>query len=261
MAAHIHPLACVDPAAKLADNVTIGPWSWIGPDVEIGEGTIVGPHVVIKGPARIGKDNRFYSFSSIGEDTQDLKYQGEKTWLEMGDRNTIREYVSIHRGTEQGGGLTKLGSDNLLVTYSHVAHDCIIGNNTIIGHHVGLAGHVQVGDYAILSGYSAVHQFCHIGEHVFLGRLTMLVQDVPPFLLVAGGNEARAVSINVEGLKRRGFSADDLKQLKRAYKALYRQRLTLSEAEAELKGMVTHCAAIQSMLDFIAASGRGILRE
>ncbi|MFN3235331.1 MAG: acyl-ACP--UDP-N-acetylglucosamine O-acyltransferase, partial [Gammaproteobacteria bacterium] len=237
MSENIHPQAIVDPKAKIGKNVTIGPWTMIGPDVEIGDGTWVGPNVVINGPTQIGKNNKIFQFASVGEDPQDMKYKGEKTSLVIGDGNTIREFVSIHRGTVQEEGVTRIGNNNLFVTYSHIAHDCVIGNNIIIGHHVGLAGHVVVDDYAILSAYAAVHQFVRIGAYSFLARLTMLGRDLLPYVMAAGGNDAGPVSINVVGLQRHGYKQEAIMALRRAYKILYRQGLKLDEARQHLVDM------------------------
>jgi UDP-N-acetylglucosamine acyltransferase len=260
MAKNISPQAIVHSNARLADNVEIGPWTLIGEDVEIAEGTVVASHVVIKGPTRIGRNNQIYQFSSIGEDTQDMKYHGEKTRLEIGDNNIIREYVSIHRGTSQDRGVTSIGDSNLFITSSHVAHDCQIGNHTIIGHNVGLAGHVTIEDYAIVTSYAAVHQFCTVGAHGFLGRATMLVKDMPPYMLVAGGFNAAPVGINVEGLKRRGFSSESIDALRRAYKIIYRESKTSEEAVSALKEMVLEHKAVQPLIDFLQKTERGIVR-
>lgn len=257
----IHPQAIVSASAKIAADVQIGPWSWIGPDVEIDEGCIIGPHVVIKGVTKIGRNNRFYQFCSIGEDCQDLKYAGERTFLEIGDNNTFREYVSVHRGTAQDHALTKIGNHNLFITGSHVAHDCVIGNHCIIGHHVGLAGHVHVDDYAIFGGYVAVHQFCRVGAHTFLGGNVMLVKDLAPFMLAAlEGGEAKVVTINAVGLRRSGYAEEDILILKRAYKILYRQELTIDAALAELQVLAKKTPAVQVLIDFISKATRGILR-
>lgn len=259
--ANIHPQAIVSEQAKLHPSVQVGPWSWIGPEVEIAENCVIGPHVVIKGPTKIGPNNRFYQFSSIGEDCQDLKYAGERTFLEIGDGNTFREYVSVHRGTAQDHALTKIGNHNLFITGSHVAHDCVIGNHCIIGHHAGLAGHVHVDDYAILGGYVAVHQFCRIGAHAFLGGNVALVKDLPPYMLAAlDGGDTRVVNINAVGLRRRGFTEEDMLLLKRAYKVLYRQELTIDAAVAELQILAKQSSHIQPLIDFLNQATRGILR-
>ena len=215
----IHPQAIIDPSAKIADDVSIGPFSVIGADVEIGTGTWVGPHVVINGPTKIGKDNRIFQFASVGEKPQDLKFDDEPTELIVGDRNTIREYATLHRGTPGGGNVTKIGNDNLFMVSSHIAHDCIVGNHVILANATAIAGHVIVEDHAILGGYTTVHQFTRIGAHAFTGFSTAIDRDVLPFFTVAG-NRARAVGINKEGLKRRGFSAESIRALQEAFKLL-----------------------------------------
>lgn len=258
---NIHPQAIVSDQATLHPSVQVGPWSFIGPDVEIGENCVIGPHVVIKGPSKIGPNNKFYQFSSIGEDCQDLKYAGERTFLEIGEGNTFREYVSVHRGTAQDHALTKIGNHNLLITGAHVAHDCVIGDYCIIGHHAGLAGHVHVGDHAILGGYVAVHQFCRIGAHTFLGGNVALVKDLPPYMLAAlDGGDTKVVNINAVGLRRRGFTEEDMLMLKRAYKILYRQDLTIDAALAELQILAKQSPHIQPLIDFVHQATRGILR-
>ncbi len=255
----IHSLALIDPAARIAADVEIGPFSVIGPDVEIDSGTRVASHVVIKGPTRIGKNNQILQFSSIGEDTPDLKYKGEPTRLVIGDHNIIREGVTIHRGTVQDRGETTIGDHNLLMAYVHVGHDSVIGNHCILVNNASLAGHVYVGDWAILSGYTLVHQFCHIGAHAFTGASTYLTMDVPAYLMVAG-NPAQAVNINLEGLKRRGFSTEALAALKRAYKIVWRQKLSLDDALSELTTLAQTQPEVLPLIDSIRASNRGIVR-
>lgn len=251
--------AIVDANAKIAADVEIGPWSLIGPDVEIGEGTVIGPHVVIRGPSRIGRHNRIFQFASVGEDCQDKKYNGEPTRLEIGDHNVIREGVTIHRGTVQDQGLTKIGSHNLLMAYAHVAHDCIVGDHVILANNAALAGHVQVGDHAILGGFTAVHQFCRIGAHVMCGAGTVVLKDIPAYVM-ANGNSATPHGINAEGLKRRGFSPEALRTLRQAYKVIYRQRLTLEQSLAQLLQMRGACPELQPLIDSLQASTRGIIR-
>lgn len=250
----------IHPTAKIAENVTIGPWTVIGPEVEIGEGTIIGPHVVINGPTKIGKNNKIYQFASVGEDPQDKKYQGERTWLEIGDNNIIREYCTLNRGTAVGGGLTKIGSHNLLMAYVHVAHDCIVGDHVIMANSAGLAGHVTLQDYAIMSAFTGVHQFCVIGSHSFIGRGALITKDVPPYMLVAGDAQPAAYGLNLEGLKRRDFSPERISMLKRAYKILYRQNLSLAESLENLKELAKECPEVQEMLEFVEKSERGIIR-
>lgn len=255
----IHPAAIVDPGASLAEGVSIGPWSFIGPDVEIGAGTMVEPHVVIRGPTRIGRDNHIYQFSSVGEATPDLKYRNEPTWLVMGDRNTIREGVTIHRGTVQDHGETRIGDDNLLMAYVHVGHDSVIGNHTILVNNAALAGHVHVGDWAVLSGHTLVHQFCKIGAHSFSGMQTAIGKDVPAYITVSG-SPAEAKTINSEGLRRRGFSSDAISALRRAFKILYRQGLTLDIAIQRLEGVFADSPEVRVLIDSLRASERGIVR-
>ena len=255
----IHPQAIVDPGATLAEGVTVGPWTHIGADVEIGRGTVIASHVVIKGPTRIGADNHIFQFSTVGEATPDLKYNNEPTLLTIGDRNTIREGVTIHRGTVQDLGETRIGDDNLIMAYAHIGHDSVIGNHTILVNNVALAGHVRVGDWAILSGYTLVHQFCRIGPHSFSGMQTAIGKDVPAYVTVSG-SPAEAKTINTEGLRRRGFSDRAISQLRRAFKILYRQNLTLDIAIQRLETMLSDTPEVQVLIDSIRASERGIVR-
>lgn len=255
----IHPSAIIDPQASLADDVSVGPWSVIGPHVEIGAGSVIEPHVVIRGPTRIGRDNHIYQFSSVGDATPDLKYRNEPTWLVMGDRNTVREGVTIHRGTIQDHGETRIGDDNLLMAYVHVGHDSVIGNHTILVNNAALAGHVHVGDWAVLSGHTLVHQFCKIGAHSFSGMQTAIGKDVPAFITVSG-SPAEAKTINTEGLRRRGFSIDAISDLRRAFKILYRQGLTLDIAIQRLEGVFAGSAEVQILIDSLRVSERGIVR-
>jgi len=255
----IDPRAIIDPSAKLADDVVVGPWSIIGPDVEIGEGTVLGPNVIIKGPTKIGKHNRVYQFSSLGEDTPDRKYKGEPTRLVIGDHNIIREGVTMHRGTIQDRDETTVGDHNLIMAYAHVGHDSVIGNHCILVNNVALAGHVHIGDWAILSGYTLVHQFCHIGAHSFAGMGSAIGKDVPAYVTVSG-NPAGARSMNFEGLRRRGFSAEAIAALRRAYKTVYRQGLTIEAALAELAELALQFPEVAVFRDSILASQRGITR-
>ena len=257
--ANIHPTAIVDAGARLAPDVQIGPYALIGPQVEIGEGTTVGAHAVIKGHTRIGKNNRIFQFVSLGEIPQDKKYNGEPTRLQIGDNNTIREFCTLNTGTAQDTGVTRLGNNNWIMAYVHVAHDCQIGDNTIFANSVQLAGHVQVGDFAILGGITGVHQFCRIGAHVITSGSSLVLKDIPPYVM-ASGNPANAVSINAEGLKRRGFTPEAIAALRRAYKTIYRSGVTVDEALVELRGQVRSCAEIQPLIDFLAVPGRGIVR-
>lgn len=251
--------AVVDPAAELDVDVEIGPFAVIGAGVRIGKGTRVGPHVVIRGATDIGCDNRIFQFASIGEDPQDKKYGGEDTRLEIGDGNRIREFATIHRGTVQDKGLTSIGSDNLLMAYTHVAHDCRIGNHAILANAASLGGHVHVGDWAILGGFSMVHQFCRVGEYCFAGMGSAISKDVPPYFLV-GGQPARPHGINSEGLRRRDFSPTQLATIKRAYKLLYSSGLSLANASREIGLLAAEHAELQVMVEFLAASERSIVR-
>lgn len=255
----IHPTALIDPGAKIGTNVEIGAYSMIGPHVEIGDGTTIGSHVVIKGHTRIGRENRIFQFSSLGEVPQDKKYAGEPTRLEIGDRNTIREFCTFNIGTIQDAGVTRIGDDNWIMAYVHIAHDCQVGNKTTFANNAQLAGHVVIDDWAILGGYTGVHQFCHVGAHVMTAVGTVVLQDVPPYLMAAG-NTAQPYGINVEGLKRRGFSADSLLVLKRAYRTLYKSGLLLEEAKAKLIDEAKTQPDIQRFVDFFATSKRGIIR-
>ena len=257
----IDPLARVHPGARLAPDVRVGPWTSIGEDVEIGAGSIIGSHCMLKGPMRIGANNKIYSFCSLGEDPQDKKFDPSMpVRLEIGDGNTIREYVSINRGTVGGGGVTRVGNNNWVMAYCHIAHDCVVGNNTIFANNATLAGHVEIEDYAILGGFVGVHQFCRVGESSFAAISAVIVKDVPPYFMVEG-NTARARAVNREGLKRRGFEPAAIEAIKRAYKTLYRQQLTLERALEELKTLAAEYPEVGRLTDFIARSQRGIVRN
>lgn len=251
--------AAVDQKAELASDVTVGPFSVIGPNVQIDCGTVIAPHVVIKGPAYIGKNNRIYQFSSIGEDPQDKKYGGEKTSLEIGDGNTIREYCTMHRGTVQDKVVTRIGNDNLFMAYSHVAHDCIIGNNVIMANAASLAGHVCLDDYAILGGFTLVHQFSKIGQYSFSAMGSALTRDVPPYVMTAG-RPTKPRGINSVGLERKGFSSESIRQIRKAYKILYKSRLKLEEAITALEELSQETPEINCMVTFLRNAERGILR-
>lgn len=255
----IHPTAIIDPSARLAADVEVGPCSIIGADVEIGAGTVVGPHVVIKGPTRIGARNRIFQFASVGEDPQDKKFSGEPTRLEIGDDNQIREYVSIHRGTVQDQGLTRIGNRNLLMTSVHIAHDVVMGDDCIVATGSGIAGHVHVGDSVILGGMTGVHQFCHIGSYAMTAGCSLVVKDIPAYVMV-GGNPATAYAMNFEGMRRRGWTADTITTLKKAYRIVYRDKLTLEVAIAEAEKLVAECPEVQLFIDSLKASTRGIVR-
>jgi UDP-N-acetylglucosamine acyltransferase len=257
--AEVHRTALVDPAARLARGVAVGPFSVIGPQVEVGEGTWIGAHVVLDGRLRIGRNNKIFHFASLGAPPQDKKYGGEDTAVEIGDGNTIREYVTINRGTALDAGVTRVGNDNWIMAYVHFAHDCQIGSHTVFANACQLAGHVTVGDWAIFGATTLVHQFVHIGAHAFTGMGTYLPQDLPPFV-TAAGNMARPYGINSEGLKRRGFSAEAIAGLKRAYRTLFRSGLGLEEARAQLEAQAASCAQVRDILDFLARSKRGFIR-
>jgi UDP-N-acetylglucosamine acyltransferase len=255
----IHATAIVHAGARLAPGVEVGPYSIIGPQVDVGAGSWIGSHVLLEGRLRIGRGNRIHPFASLGTAPQDKKYAGEDTGVEIGDGNTIREYVTIHRGTSQDVGTTRVGNDNWIMAYVHFAHDCQIGNHTIFANACQLAGHVSVGDWAIFGATTLVHQFVHVGAHAFTGMGTYLAQDVPPYVMAAG-NMARPYGINSEGLRRRGFSAEDINGLKRAYRTLYRRGLGLDAARRELESQVAGCAPVRDVLEFLAHSKRGIIR-
>jgi UDP-N-acetylglucosamine acyltransferase len=255
----IHSTAIIDPSARIADNVHIGPWSIIGADVEISEGTWIGPHVVIQGPTKIGKDNKIFQFASLGEMPQDKKFKGETTYLEIGDRNIIRECCTFNRGTAQDNSMTKIGNDNLFMAYVHIAHDCVVGNGTVFANNASLAGHVIVDDYVILSGFSGVFQACRVGTHGFVSMGSLVEKDVPPFVKVSGYH-AKPFGLNTVGMKRRGFSNETMLMLRRAYKIIYRKGLTVNNALQELQPMVTECPEVQLFIDFIECSERGIVR-
>ncbi|MGH8612301.1 MAG: acyl-ACP--UDP-N-acetylglucosamine O-acyltransferase [Gammaproteobacteria bacterium] len=256
----IDPCAIVDDRATIGEGVRIGPWSMIGPRVEIGPGTWVGPHVVIRGPTRIGRNNRIFQFSSIGDDAQDKKYRGEaEPRLEIGDGNTIREHCTLNRGTLQGGGVTRLGDCNWIMAYVHIAHDCLVGNHTVFANNASLAGHVVVDDHAVLGGFSAVHQYCRVGAHSFSAIATVITKDVPPYVLVSE-NPARAHGVNREGLRRNGFESESIEAIRRAYRVLYRQNLLLKEAIGRLEEIALECNRVAPLVDFLRQSSRGIVR-
>lgn len=255
----IDPRAVIDPAAELDEGVSVGPFAIIGPDVRIGRGSRIGPHVVISGPTSIGAGNRIFQFASIGEDPQDKKYAGEETRLEIGDRNQIREFTTIHRGTAQDAVVTRIGSDNLLMAYTHVAHDCQLGNHVILANAASLGGHVKVQDHAILGGFTIAHQFSHIGAHSFCAMGSVVTRDVPPFVTV-GGHPAKPHGINSEGLRRRGFDDAAIQRIKRAYKLLYKSGLRLDEAVRALEELAVECPEVGLLSEFIHNSERGIIR-
>ena len=249
----------IDPSAKIGKDVVIGPWTIIGPNVDIGDGCDIGSHVVIRANTRLGKDNRVFQFASVGEDPSDKKFHGEPTWLEVGDNNIIREGATIHRGTEVGGGVTRIGSNNLFMPYTHVAHDCIVGNHTVFSNNAAISGHVVVEDWAILSGYAGVYQFLRIGAHSFVGGLTHINMDVPAFVVVKG-IPPEPKGINVTGLERRNFSRDAIKAIRKGYKILYRQGLNVDEAIHELDKLAVEHPEIHLLIHSVKASQKGIIR-
>jgi UDP-N-acetylglucosamine acyltransferase len=255
----IDPRAVVAPDASIAADVEIGPFAVIGAEVSIGPGCWIGPHAVIQGPTRIGAGNRIFQFTSIGGDPQDKKYAGERTELHIGDRNVFREFVTVNRGTVTGAGVTRIGSDNLLLAYSHVAHDCVLGDHIVMSNAVNLAGHVELGDWVIFGGYAGAHQFCRVGAHAFIGNNNSVLQDIPPYVL-AMGHPAAPRSVNIEGLKRRGFSEEQLRAIRNAYRVLYRSDMKLDEALVQLRGMVGEQECLRPMLEFIEKSARGLAR-
>lgn len=259
MSNKIHSTAIIDPKAELDTSVEIGAFSIIGPDVKIDAGTKVGSHAVIKGPTTIGKDNEIFQYVSLGEAPQDKKYDNEPTTLEIGDNNTIREFCTFNRGTVQDKGATKIGNDNWIMAYVHIAHDCEVANHTILANNSSLAGHVDIHDYAILGGFTLIHQFCKVGSHVITAVGSVVFKDIPAYV-TAAGYDAKPHGINAEGLKRRGFSAEEITQIKRAYKTLYRKRLTLDEAKSALSAMHADCDKIKLLSDFLNVSNRGIIR-
>jgi UDP-N-acetylglucosamine acyltransferase len=259
MTREIHPSAFVAPGAKLGRGVSVGPGCVIGPKAEIGDGCWIGAHVVVDGRIKIGRDNKIFHFASLGAPPQDKKYAGEDTAVEIGDGNTIREYVTINRGTAADAGVTRVGSDNWIMAYVHFAHDCQIGSHCIFANACQLAGHVVVGDWAIFGATTLVHQFVHVGAHAFTGMGTYLAQDLPPYVKAAG-NMAKPYGINGEGLRRRGFSADAIAGLKKAYKTLYRSGLLLEDAKREIEAQAAQCAPVALFVDFLKHSKRGFIR-
>jgi UDP-N-acetylglucosamine acyltransferase len=255
----IDPRAIVSPQAELAADVTVGPFTVIGSNVTIGAGTVIGPHAVINGPTRMGSGNRIFQFASIGDAPQDKKYRGELTWLEIGDRNVFRESCTINRGTSHDKGTTRIGHDNLFMAYAHVAHDCVVGNNTVFANCAALGGHVEIGDWVTLGGLTAVHQFTKIGAHAFVGGGAIVTRDVPPYVMVAG-NPAEPHAVNSVGLKRRGFTDEQVRNIREAYRILYRSELRLAEALERLKTLSPEQPEIGLLVDFIATSTRSIVR-
>lgn len=259
-AAAIHPTAIVDPSARIGANVGVGAYSVIGADVEIGDGTVIGAHCTIEGPTRIGRDNRFHGHAAIGGDPQDKKFAGERAELVIGDRNVFREFATVNRGTGNGGGTTRIGDDNWFLSYVHVAHDCHVGNGCVFSNNATLAGHVEVGDFVILSGFTGVHQFCRIGAHAFVGMGAFVNGDVPPFVMVAQEGYGRPRGVNAEGLKRRGFDAERISAIKRAYRALYVSGAKLDDAKQQLAALAQGSADVREVLEFIERGERPLLR-
>lgn len=251
--------AIIEPGARLGENVSVGPFSIVGGDVTIGDGSWIGPHVVISGRTTIGKDNKVFQFTSVGEAPQHVGYQGEDTQVEIGDRNVIREYCTINRGTPVGTGRTRISDDNFLMAYVHIAHDCQLGSHIIFANSASIAGHVTVGDYVVLGGFSLVHQFCRVGTHSIVGAGSLCMQDIPPYL-IAAGNRAATHGINVKGLQRREFPESVIRQLKRAYKIVYRSGATLNEALATLAGDAGMCSEVRDFAEFFRYSKRGVMR-
>jgi UDP-N-acetylglucosamine acyltransferase len=256
---HVHPTAVVAAGARLAPDVRVGPFAVIGPEVEVGAGTTIASHVVIAGRTRIGRSNRIFQFASVGEIPQDRKYGGEPTATEIGDDNVIREFVTIHAGTALDRGTTTIGDRNWLLAYAHVAHDCVVGNDTTFSNNAQLAGHVVVGDHAVLGGFVGVHQFCRIGAHAMVAAGSIVLQDVPPFV-TASGYPAKPHGTNSEGLRRRGFVESDITAIRRAYKALYRNNLSFDEARAAIAAEAGKVPALAIMAEFLETPGRGIIR-
>ncbi|MGH8228835.1 MAG: acyl-ACP--UDP-N-acetylglucosamine O-acyltransferase [Steroidobacteraceae bacterium] len=255
----IDPRAIVSPRAELDADVTVGPYAIVGPDVVIGAGTTIGPHAVVKGPTRLGSGNRVFQFASIGEDPQDLKYQGEPTRLEIGDRNTFREGCTVNRGTAHGEGVTTIGSDSLFMVSSHVAHDCLIGDHVVFANVASIAGHVEIGSWVQLGGLSAIHQFCKIGAHAFVGGGAIVSRDVPPYVMITG-NPAVPHGVNAEGLKRRGFAPEQIRHIRDAYRILYRMELKLDEAAERLAALAAEQPELALLVDFIGRSTRSLSR-
>jgi UDP-N-acetylglucosamine acyltransferase len=259
MAVNIHPTAQVAPGAELDDGVEVGAYAVIGPDVQVGANTRVGPHAVIQGPARIGCDNVIFQFASVGSAPQDKKYKGEPTRLEVGDRNVIRECVTLNRGTTKDQGVTRIGHDNLFMAYAHVAHDCQVGNQCVLANNATLGGHVHLGDWVIMGGLSAIHQFCKVGAHAFIANNAAVTRDVPPYVM-AVGQPAAAHSVNSEGLKRRGFSPEQVRNIRNAFRLLYRSGLKLADATAQLEALAREQPELKLIVEFLPTSTRSIVR-
>jgi UDP-N-acetylglucosamine acyltransferase len=259
MAVNIHATAQVAPGVELGDGVEVGAYAVIGPDVQIGANTRVGPHAVVQGPTRIGSDNVIFQFASVGSAPQDKKYKGEPTRLEIGDRNVIRECVTLNRGTTKDQGVTRIGSDNLFMAYAHVAHDCQVGNLCVLANNATLGGHVLLGDWVIMGGLSAIHQFCKVGAHAFIANNAAVTRDVPPYVMTVG-QPAAAHSVNAEGLKRRGFAPEQIRNIRSAFRVLYRSGLKLTDATAQLEALAREQPEIRPIVEFLSTSTRSIVR-
>ena len=259
MAVNIHPTAQVAPGAELGDGVEVGAYAVIGADVQIGANTRVGPHAVVQGPARIGADNVIFQFASVGSAPQDKKYKGEPTRLEVGDRNVIRECVTLNRGTTKDQGVTRIGNDNLFMAYAHVAHDCQVGNQCVLANNATLGGHVHLGDWVIMGGLSAIHQFCKVGAHAFIANNAAVTRDVPPYVMTVG-QPAAAHSVNSEGLKRRGFTPEQIRNIRNAFRLLYRSGLKLADATAQLEALAKEQPELKLIVEFLPTSTRSIVR-
>ncbi len=259
MAGLIHATALLDPDVRLGEGVEVGAYAVIGPGVEIGANTRIGAHAVIQGPTRLGADNAVFPFASVGSAPQDTKYKGEPTRLEIGDRNVIREFVSLNRGTTKDEGVTRIGDDNLFMAYSHVAHDCRVGSHCVLANHATLGGHVHLGDWVIMAGFSGVHQFCKVGAHAFIANNAAVTRDVPPYIM-AVGQPAAAHSVNAEGLKRRGFTPEQIRNLRNAFRLLYRSGLKLTDATAQLAAIAEEQPEVRALVEFLPLSTRSIVR-
>ena len=259
MAVNIHPTAQVAPGAELGDGVEVGAYAVIGPDVQVGANTRIGPHAVVQGPARIGADNVIFQFASVGSAPQDKKYKGEPTRLEVGDRNVIRECVTLNRGTTKDQGVTRIGNDNLFMAYAHVAHDCQVGNQCVLANNATLGGHVHLGDWVIMGGLSAIHQFCKVGAHAFIANNAAVTRDVPPYVMTVG-QPAAAHSVNSEGLKRRGFTPEQIRNIRNAFRLLYRSGLKLADATAQLEALAQEQPELKLIVEFLPTSTRSIVR-
>jgi UDP-N-acetylglucosamine acyltransferase len=256
----IHPTAIVDPAARIAETAEIGPYSIIGPEVEIGPGTRLMAHVYVEGPTWIGEDNIFFPYSTVGVASQDLKYKGERAETRIGHRNRIREFVTIHRGTQGGGLVTSIGDDNLLMAYVHVAHDVRIGNHTVLANGVTIGGHVEVGDWAVIGAFSGVHQFCRVGRHAMVGGYSVITQDIAPYSTTVSPREAKVYGANKTGLERRGFPAETIEKLQKAFRLLTHAKLNTSQAIERIRSEISGCAEVDELIEFILASERGVIK-